>query len=123
MHLDVGSYRITVPTDAVVVGTRNLRPTGVAAMVAKVGPFEPTAYTTDVGLEQWKDFVDYETWGSSTFGDLGVNGIPGLTIVPGKENTRRLEYQFGILDREAISIVAWAGAETTERERAAPLTP
>src|SRR5262245_2293006 len=106
MHLDVGCYRITLPAGAVVVGPTNLPPTGVAAMVAKVGSFELTARTRDVGLQRWKEFVACETRGRTTFGDLEVNGIPGLTIIPREENPRRLDYQFKAPGREAISIVA-----------------
>lgn len=120
LHFNVGCYRITLPAGGVVVGAKRVPPADTEVMVARLGSFEITAHTDDGTLDDWREFVGHSTKFRASICDVEVNGIPGLTIPPNAQNTRRLDYTFKAAGRERIDIVAWANVQsTTEHERQA----
>jgi hypothetical protein len=119
MNFDVGPYRMSLPTEGVVLEPKRYPPTQAQAVRARVGPFELTARTSASDLEGWRNHVVSTTNGRTPVQEIQVNGMPGLTIPELPGNSQRLDYIFMAKGCDPIEIVAWSDRPTTDLERAA----
>ena len=77
MELNIGSYRIRLPSSAVLLGQRASEPTGSPIVAARIGPFQIFAHVIDGGLNEWREFIDLTTKGQTRPEGAIVNNVPG----------------------------------------------
>ena len=114
MDLDIGPYRIRLPTNATVPAPSERPIPSRSVPLARIGPFELTAILGDGTLEEWREFVGWTTKYQTEFLSMEVNGIPGVTLPP---NDQRLDYAFKSPGNQRIDLVAWSDSQTTPEQR------
>jgi hypothetical protein len=119
MNLDVGPFRLKLPPGSMQLPTQPVSGyPSIPTVRASVGPFELSGSVIAQTLQAFREHINSETRGRAVYQELCVNGVPGLRLVPGPENRRRLDYAFEAIGRGCLNLVAWSDRDTTLVEMA-----
>jgi hypothetical protein len=114
MDLDIGSYRVCLPTAATVPASDEKPRPFRSLPLARIGSIEFYACLADASLEEWRNAVELATKHRTQFLTIAVNGIPGFKLPP---NDRRLDYAFQSPGEKRIALTTWSDEPTTEEQR------
>jgi hypothetical protein len=113
MDLDIGPYRVCLPTAATVPASDEKPRPYRSLPLARIGPIEFHAVLADGTLEEWRSVVELATKHRTQFLTIVVNGIPGFKLPP---NNRRLDYAFQCPGEKRIELMTWSDEPTTEEQ-------
>jgi hypothetical protein len=116
MHLDVGPYRLDLPSVATIPSASEVPVPHRVVPLARIYPWELNAGLMEDSLAHWREAVTWITKGSAQFREISVNGIPGL-LLPPVPDAQRLDYTFVAPPHPRIEIVAWSDTPTTQEQR------
>lgn len=116
MDLDIGPYRLHLPSTATVPAADEKPRPFRALPLVRIGAIDLHAILSDKTLQEWRDVVSLATRHRTQFIAIVVNGIPGFKLPP---NDRRLDYAFQSDGENRIELMTWSDKSTTEEERQA----
>jgi len=116
MDLDIGPYRLHLPSAATVpAADEKPRPFRSPPLV-RIGEIGLHAVLSDKTLQEWRDVVSLATRHRTRFIAIVVNGIPGFKLPP---NDRRLDYVFQSDGEQRLELITWSDKSTTDEQRQA----